>query len=130
MEFQILSKTRPKGKGSWDTGSPPDPTGWVSVTTDGERYGESIAPRKNTYSFSGRFYSRRGVPLRGGSTIAVTLLDKDFGSAEGVGEIEHTVWLPSGGSAVSSNGTLEFAYTCHSDSTAFGFVSSLIPSFR
>ncbi len=129
LEFQILSRTSPERQGSWDVGSSsvqaPDPTGWVSVITKGERYGESIAQRKNTYDFRGRFYSRRGVPLARGSTIKVSLLDKDLGSAEGLGEIEHTVWLPAGGSAISSNGIVELVYTCHTDSTAFEFFSSL-----
>ncbi len=127
LEFEIDPKT--EHSNSWDRGSAtaqaPDPTGWVSVTTDGKRYGESIAPRKNTFDFSGRFYSGRGVPLGRGSTITISLLDRDWPGAEGIGEIEHTVFLPGRGSATSSNGIVELAYMCHSDSSPLDFFSSL-----
>jgi hypothetical protein len=127
LEFEIDPKTE-QGD-SWDRGSAtsqaPDPIGWVSVTTDGKRYGESIAQRKNTFDFSGRFYSGRGVPLRRGSTITVRLFDKDWPGAQGISEIEHTVLLPSRGSASSNDKIVELAYKCHSDSSPLDFFSSL-----
>jgi hypothetical protein len=129
LEFKIDPQAKPERGGSWDRGSSsmraPDPTGWVSVTTNGKRYGESIAQRKNSFDFRGRFYSRRGVPLERGSKIAVTLVDKDLRGSEPLGKIEHTVLLPNRGTATSSNGIVELVYTCHSDASPLDFFSNL-----
>ena len=124
LEFQITAKESPQRGRPWDFGSkasrPPDPMGFVTVTTDGKRHVESIAQRKNTYAFRGRFYAKRGVPLRRGSTIDVEVLDKDLSSAEGIGEISYEVSSSRSGNTTSSNGAVKMAYTCHSDETFFG----------
>ncbi len=127
LEFEITAKESPKRSRPWDVGGksywPPDPMGHVTVVTDGKRYVESIAQRKNTYAFRGRFYAKRGVPLVRGSKIVVELLDKDLGSAEGIGKISHQVTSSRGGSATSSNGAVKMAYTCQSDGKLFGLFS-------
>ena len=121
LEFEITAMESPQRGRPWDLGGktfqPPDPMGYVTVITAGKRYVESIAQRKNTYAFRGRFYAKRGVPLRRGSKIEVEVLDKDLSSAEGIGEISHQVTSSRGGSATSRNGVLKMAYTCHSDAT-------------
>lgn len=127
LQFDITAKESPARGRSWDLGSRearrPDPTGRVVVTTDGKRYIESIAQRKNTYAFRGRFYAKRGVPLRRGSKISALVLDKDMSSAEHVGEISHEITGTHRGSATSSNGALKLSYTCHSDDGFFGIFS-------
>ena len=127
LEFEIAAKKSPQSGRPWDLGGkasrPPDPMGYVTVITDGKRYVESIAQRKNTYAFRGRFYAKRGVPLRRGSKIEIEVLDKDLRSAEDIGEISHQVTSSRGGSVISRNGVLKMAYTCHSDATFLGLFS-------
>ncbi len=127
LQFEITAKESPERGRPWDLGGQaarrPDPTGRVIVITDGKRYVESIAQRKNTYAFRGHFYAKRGVPLRRGSRIKVEVLDKDLSSAEYVGEISHEVTQTRGGSATSGNGALKMSYTCRSDATFLGIFS-------
>ncbi len=127
LEFEISAKESPQRDRPWDLGGktfgPPDPMGYVTVITDGKRYVESIAQRKNTYAFKGRFFAKRGVPLGRGSTIEAEVLDKDLRSAEGIGKISHQVTTSGGGSATSSNGAVKMAYTCRSDGKFLGLLS-------
>ena len=129
LEFEITKQSPERGS-PWDVGGkasrPPDPMGYVTVITDGKRYVESIAQRKNTYAFKGRFFAKRGVPLGRGSTIDAEILDKDLRSAEGIGEISHKITRSAGGSATSTNGAVKLAFTCHSDGT---FLSPLLGLF-
>ena len=119
LDFEIRSQTNPETGEDWDHASEkhasPDPVGWVKVTTDGKQYHEVISTRKNRYEFRGDFFARRGVPLSGSSTIEISLLDRDKMGAEGIGEIDHSVWLAGSGSATSENGALKLSYTCHSE---------------
>jgi tetratricopeptide (TPR) repeat protein len=119
LRFEITSTTNAQTERFWDRGTasvrPPDPTGWVTVITGGRQYLETISQRTNTHAFQGRFYARAGVPLRMGSTIQATLLDKDAGGAEPIGKISHRVQLPRAGRAVASNGLIEMSYVCHSE---------------
>ncbi len=119
LEFEIVSQTNPESGEDWDRGSgeqtSPDPMGWVKVTTDGKNYNESISQRRDRYKFQGDFFAKGGVPLSGNSTIEVTMVDRDRVGAQGVGEINHSVWLAGGGSATSENGALEMSYTCRSE---------------
>ena len=119
LDFEIRSETNPETGEHWDRASEkharPDPVGWIKVTTDGKQYHEVISKRTNRYEFRGDFFARRGVPLSGSSTIEVSLLDKDKMGAEGIGEIDHSVWLAGSGSATSDNGALKVSYTCNSE---------------
>ncbi len=119
IDFEIRSQTNPETGEEWDRASEkhasPDPVGWIKVTTDGREYHEVISKRTNRYEFRGNFFATRGVPLNGGSTIEVSLLDRDQIGAEGIGEINHSVWLAGSGSARSDNGVLDIAYTCRSE---------------
>ena len=117
LEFKILATESPRSGRPWDLGGKtarrPDPTGRVIVITDGKRYVESIAQRKNTYAFRGKFYAKRGVPLQRGSKIKVEVRDKDLAGSEEVGEISFEVTQTRGGSATSGNGAVKVSYKCH-----------------
>ncbi len=119
LDFEITSHANPETGEDWDRGSEkektPDPMGWIKVTTDDKVHNEVISQRRNRYEFRGNFFAKRGVPLAGGSKIEVTVLDRDRVGAQGIGEIDHSVWLAGSGSATSRNGALKVSYTCHSE---------------
>ncbi len=119
LRFNVTTATDPGTGRSWDRGTKarqaPDPMGYVVVTTKGKRYSESIAQRRDTFDFRGRFYARRGVPLRMGSKIEAIIEDKDLTKTAPIGRIEHKVRSPRSGAAQSSNGAVKLTYTCHSN---------------
>ncbi len=118
IKFSINTNKNPKTGSRWDGGprsvQPPDPIGYVVVTTGGKRHGEKIALRKNTYAFRGRFYAKKGVPLKSGSKIEVVLEDKDVTKNERLGRIRFKVRSPRSGSARSKNGVVKMTYDCRS----------------